>query len=184
MSSSSRSPGIRSDAVRWIRHVNAGAPKLPWYTPKKEFATLEGHFSAHSGHWTVRPWCAASRQAITSLLLVLFLLTPIGSSVLQQFGRDDSSCGMKCCKLTKACCCRKASHSGHDGSPAWKSSSKCPDGCGQAPVVQSAATASLGPERRDAAPVAVAQARRMSAPAIRDSGAAFALFERPPPRSA
>lgn len=126
-----------------------------------------------------------SGRAASTLLLVLFLLAPYGASLSILLERDASNCGTPCCKGTKACCCRKSTHKAHQDGPAWSSSSKCPDGCGQLPATQGSFVASLATTRFEAAQVAASsQARWTADPGARSSDVAFALFERPPPVSA
>jgi len=144
---------------------------------------LEGHRWAQLGKSAARHVCVRpSGRSATTLLLVLFLLAPYGSSFFLLLGRDNSTCGMQCCKRSKVCCCRKSGHNAHEDGPAWASSSKCPGGCGQVPAVQGATAASLSAARFQTVPVVITLlVRRASDPMVLTSDVVFALFERPPP---
>ena len=147
---------------------------------------MEGHRWARLVAKTAWRTCARFRlpsgRAVSTLLLVLFLLAPYGSSLFLLLGRDTSSCRMQCCKRSKACCCRKSGHDAHENSPAWASSSRCPDGCGQAPAIQG-----IGAVAVDTAPFYLAPPAafvRRSLPsdlAFTSAPIEFALFARPPP---
>jgi hypothetical protein len=147
---------------------------------------LEGHRWAQLGEKAA--WCTRvrsifpSRRAASTLLIVLLLLAPYGSSLFLLLGRDSSSCGMQCCKGTKACCCRKSSHKAHEDGATWASSSKCPDGCGQAPAIQGMGTVVVETAPFYLAPPAAFNRRSLPSDlAFTSAPIEFALFARPPP---
>jgi hypothetical protein len=115
-------------------------------------------------------------------LVLLLLLIPYGFGFLLLAASPGPSCGMQCCKRSKACCCGKSDrHARHDG-PSWVGSSNCPGGCGQLPAVPGTAAASLAAARIEVSPVLSLSNLRVSPVSPRDpSDTAFALFQRPPP---
>jgi hypothetical protein len=121
------------------------------------------------------------RSAASGLVLLL-LLIPYGFGFLLLAASQGPSCGMQCCKRSKVCCCGKSDkHARHDG-PSWVGSSKCPGGCGQLPAVPGTPAAGPAAARIEVIPVLPLSHARISPSSPRDSsGAAFALFERPPP---
>ena len=147
---------------------------------------MGGHFWAQLGKWAARHMRVRppSRTAPT-LLLLLLLLAPYGSTLFLLLGSDSASCGMACCKRSKACCYRKERHSANQEGPAWAPASKCPDGCRQLPATQESPIAGLGTIRFGTAPAVVfSHARWTAESGVPSSSAAFALFGRPPPVSA
>jgi hypothetical protein len=151
----------------------------------KETFGLEGQRWQHEKGLRWLSLCALllpKWRSAASVLGLLLLLLPYGSGFLLLAASQGPSCGMQCCKRSKVCCCGKSDkHARHDG-PSWVGSSKCPGGCGQLPAVPGTAAASLAAARIEVSPVLPLSHVRISPSSPRDSsGAAFALFERPPP---
>ena len=143
----------------------------------EEHDPLEGYRWAQLGKW-------AGWRTVPTLLVVLCLTAPYGSTLSLLLAGSESSCGSQCCKRSKACCCRKSGRNVHQDGPAWAPSSKCPNGCGQLPAAQNKLAASHRRARIDVAPVVfVSQTLRPTNPAASASDVPFPLFERPPPVS-
>jgi len=176
----------RRDAAANLKVSEAFACPTEVWTVAKERDALEGNRWARRVVKTAWRACARFRlpsgRATSTLLLVLSLLAPYGASLSLLLERDASNCGMPCCKRTKACFCRKSSHRAHEAGPAWSSSSKCPDGCGQFPATQGSRVASLATTRFETTPVAASSQGRWATDQNASSAlVAFALFGRPPP---
>lgn len=117
-------------------------------------------------------------------LLVLLLLIPYGSGLLLLAGNGTSSCGMRCCKRSKACSCRRSDKTAYPDGPGWIASSKCPGGCGQLPAVSASAAASLVVSRVEVSPIIpLSRVRPQAAPRRGFSETGFASCARPPPQS-
>lgn len=172
------------------QHLLKRRPRGPLcYTAGKGDCTLEGHRRIHSGRSLVGLMCAGAifslRRIASTLLLALFLLVPYGSAFYQLQAADDATCGMPCCKRSKVCCCRKQARSVNPAGPVWIASPKCSAGCAQLPATQRSSAASLDAAGLEAVPVVVAARILLSSlPQHRSIDSSFALFERPPPRSA
>jgi len=186
--------GNRAEAGRPVtkRSSEALAPSraceflLSAILPSKETLGLEGR------HWRQRakglPWAscpatllAAWRSASAALLLLVFLI-PYGSGLAALAERENSACGMQCCKGSQASCCRRSGKNAHRDGPGWIASSKCPCGCEQLPAASGTLSASLVTARVEVTPVlAVSHLRILAGSPRGSSEAGFALFERPPP---
>jgi hypothetical protein len=112
--------------------------------------------------------------------LTIALLAPFFSGAFSLMGAQRSSCGMTCCKKTKAKSC------GHDSTPdnSWTSVPDCKQRCGQRALPSGSAAAALAQNASAAGPLAAPEADALPTSASRSrAGNDFALFERPPPSS-
>lgn len=73
------------------------------------------------------------RRSIRGFLLALLLLTPhaglVALAAASPADGASSSCGQKCCRAKKRCCCRAKSPA-RAGASSW-SARTCPPACGQ-----------------------------------------------------
>jgi hypothetical protein len=124
----------------------------------------------------------ATWRSVPAGLLVLLLLSPYVSGLLLLAGNETSSCGMQCCKGSKASCCRRAGKKAHWGGPSWIDSSKCTGGCGQLPAVSATPVAVPAAALVAVNPIAPESRLRFHAVSLRlSTEIGFASFERPPP---
>ena len=123
-----------------------------------------------------------TRRSAAAGFLALLLVTPYGAGLLRLAGNETSSCGMRCCKGTKVCCCHRAGKNALRGGPSWVDSSKCPGGCGQLPAVPAIPIAGPAAALTEIDPITPESRLRVQAASIRlPSETDFASFERPPP---
>ena len=126
-----------------------------------------------------------STPRVAALLLTLFLLVPYAEPAVLLLGQDSSCCGMRSCKGSKVCQCRRSQRRSSQSGPAWTNSSECPCGCGELPAVQgvSGVVPGVGPFEPVITPV-ISRFPASSSATFRSYRTDFPLFGRPPPSTA
>lgn len=120
------------------------------------------------------------RRALSGMLLLALLA--ISNAPLMALLRDtSSSCGTKCCRARKSCCCRKRADGPASGAMSI-SARTCPSGCGKTAALPGAAAAV---QPRGSTPILpgirASKVMAASMPAAHGCPLAYVLFQRPPP---